>query len=138
MKRLRVRDMMTVRVIAVGPEDDLANLRDLLYRHRIRHMPVVDEEGELVGLVSHRDLLQSPLFTEESIDGVPSRSVLARYQVAEMMTRDVVAVDPETDIRVAAEIMLTRKLGCLPVVEGHQVVGILTEADFVRFLARGE
>jgi len=138
MKRLCVRDMMTVRVIAVGPDDDLANLRDLLYRHRIRHMPVVDEVGALVGLVSHRDLLQSSLFTAESSGGVPSRSVLARYRVAEMMTTDVVAVDPETDIRMAAEIMLNKKLGCLPVVEGPRLVGILTEADFVRFLARGE
>jgi CBS domain-containing protein len=130
--------MMTTRVIAVGPDDDLANLRDLLYRHRIRHMPVVDAAGELLGLVSHRDLLQTSLFDEDPAAGVPSRSVLARCRVSELMTTDLVTVEPESDLRVAAEIMLEKKLGCLPVVEDRRLVGILTEADFVRFLARGE
>jgi CBS domain-containing membrane protein len=138
MKTLRVRDLMTDRVVALGPQDNLATLRALLYKHRIRHMPVVDDRRRLIGLVSHRDLLESSLYGGASPPEIPSPAILARSAVEEVMTTELHTVGPEDDIRRAAEIMLQRKLGCLPVVEGERLVGILTEADFVRFLARGD
>lgn len=138
MTQLSVRDLMSDDVIAVRSGDDLATLRDLMITHHIRHMPVVDGDGELVGLVSHRDLLRASLIEQPDVASYMEEAVLERIKVREVMTEGVESVEAETDLRDAAEIMYENKYGCLPVTEGLRVVGILTESDFVRFMARGE
>jgi CBS domain-containing membrane protein len=87
----------------------------------IRHLPVVDREGNLVGVISRRDLQAS------------IRSGGGQQALAEIMQQDVVAVTPETPAHEAAYLMLHHGFGCIPVIdrEGH-LVGIATEFDFVR------
>lgn len=129
--RRRVRDVMTTEVATLRPDDPLAVADDVMRLGRIRHLPVLDADGVLVGLVSHRDLLRSArLAPERSGRGAP-RSHLKTLRVADVMTRDVVVAAPDDTLREAAAVMLHRKLGCLPVVENDELVGILTEADFV-------
>ncbi len=137
MYTMRVRDLMTNRVLAVGPDDDLSTLHDLMTEHGIRHIPVVDGEGDLAGLVSHRDLLRSSLIEQPNVSSFLEEAMLERVKAAEIMTAGVESVDPEDDLRQAAQLMLENKYGCLPVTEGEHLVGILTEADFVRLLAQG-
>lgn len=137
MSQLTVRDLMTDQVFAVRPEDDLATLRDLMIERNVRHIPVVGRDHELLGLVSHRDLLRGSLIEQPEVPDFIEQAVLERVKVREVMTENIVAVDPETDLRDAAGMMFDNKIGCLPVTEGERLVGILTEADFVRFLARG-
>jgi len=138
MEKLLVRDLMTEDVIALQPDDNLAKLRDLFYERRIRHMPIVDGDGLLVGLVSQRDLLRNSLVDQVNVPESVEQAVLERLQVRDLMTSQVDGVPPDLDIREAAQIMLEHKYGCLPVVDGERrLVGILTESDFVRFLARG-
>lgn len=136
-RELRVRDLMSAEVIAVGPEDTLATLRDLMYQHQIRHIPVVDHEGKLVGLVSHRDLLRSSLVEQTQLPSFVERAVLEQTEVVDLMTTDIATVRADTDIREAAQLMFDNKFGCLPVLDAGRLVGILTEADFVRLLAGG-
>ncbi len=136
-RELRVRDLMSREVIAVGPEDTLATLRDLMYQHQIRHVPVVDHEGKLVGLVTHRDLLRSSLVEQTQLPSFVERAVLEQTEVVDLMTTDLATVHPETDIREAAQLMFDNKFGCLPVLEDGRPVGILTEADFVKLMAGG-
>lgn len=135
---LLVRDLMTQDVVAVRPEDNLATLRDLMIDYNIRHMPVVDREKYVVGLVSHRDLLRHSLIERNDVPQSLERSVLEEVRVEEVMTTGVVTVDPDSDIREAAQILLENKYGCLPVVEGERLVGMLTESDFVKLMAGGE
>lgn len=138
MEKLLVRDLMTEDVIALQPDDSLARLRDLFYERQIRHMPIVDGDGQLVGLVSQRDLLRNSLVDQVDVPEAVEQAVLERLQVRDLMTSQVEGVRPDLDIREAAQIMLEHKYGCLPVVDGERhLVGILTESDFVRFLARG-
>lgn len=138
MEKLLVRDLMTEDVIALQPDDSLAKLRDLFYERRIRHMPIVDGDGQLVGLVSQRDLLRNSLVDQVNVPEAVEQAVLERLQVRDLMTSQVEGVRPDLDIREAAQIMLEHKYGCLPVVDGERhLVGILTESDFVRFLAGG-
>ncbi|HEX9731051.1 MAG TPA: CBS domain-containing protein [Thermoanaerobaculia bacterium] len=138
MGKLMVRDLMTEDVIALGPEDNLAKLRDLLYERGIRHMPIIDGDGQLVGLVSQRDLLRNSLVDQVNVPAAVEQAVLERLQVRDVMTSGVVGVRPDLDIREAAQLMLEHQYGCLPVVDGEgRLVGILTESDFVRLLARG-
>lgn len=137
MSRMAVRDVMTEDVRAVGPKDDVATLRDLLYEHDIRHMPVVDDEGALVGLVTQRDLLRHALIEQPDVPTYIEDAVLERLQVSELMNTEIETAEPDADIRDAAQQMFENKYGCLPVVSGGRLVGILTESDFVRLMAKG-
>lgn len=129
---LTVSDVMTPDVICVMPEDDLEIVYDLMYIRAIRHLPVVDAEDAIVGLLTHRDLVQ---FALAEIDPVPvseKRQELRKMPVRDFMTRSVATVTPDQNLMEAAQLMLDHKFGCLPVVEGERVVGIITESDFVR------
>jgi CBS domain-containing membrane protein len=128
---------MTSRVFVVRPDETVAALVDLMHEHQVRHVPVVDEDGDLVGLVSHRDLLRNSLIEQDDEVQVDKEELLERLQVGDLMLGEVDRVKPDTDIRVAAQLMLDHKYGCLPVVEGSRLVGILTESDFVRLMAGG-
>lgn len=135
MKRnLQVRDLMTERPCVIGPDDDLATVRDLMYERHVRHLPVVNAEGELVGLVSHRDLLRLSVVDQPDLPPFVEQELLARLRAQDVMVSCVERVSPDTDLQEAAQIMYENKFGCLPVVEGERLVGIITEADFVRFL----
>ena len=134
VSKLRVRDLMTEEVVA---EDSLAALRDLMYDRDVRHMPVVDRDRELVGLVTKRDLLRDSLIEQRDVPDFVEEVILERRRVGELMTTAVEAIEPDADIGEAARIMFENKFGCLPVVEGRRLVGILTEADFVRLFAVG-
>jgi CBS domain-containing membrane protein len=133
---LRVSDLMSEAVWEVRADDDLATVRDLMVDHHIRHVPVVDDEETLVGLVSHRDLLRASLVEQDELPRFLEEAVLEQVKVREVMTGDVEAVAAETPLAEAASIMLENKYGCLPVVAGRRLVGMLTEADFVRLAAR--
>ena len=136
--RFKVRDLMTDRLHTVRPDNDLATVKDLMVEHRIRHIPVVDPEENLVGLVTHRDLLRHSLIEQAEIPLYVEDVILEQVQVREVMTPNPDTITAEVDIREAAQMMLDNKYGCLPVVEGSRPVGILTESDFVRLMARGE
>ncbi|HVT61097.1 MAG TPA: CBS domain-containing protein [Thermoanaerobaculia bacterium] len=132
---LRVRDLMTRGVVSVAPEDSVAKAYDLMLEHRFRHLTVIAGDGELVGLLTHRDLLRHSLIERAELPLSLQRSVLQRIRVEEVMTSEVQTAAPGQSLRQAALIMLANKFGCLPVVEEAEVVGILTEADFVRYFA---
>jgi CBS domain-containing membrane protein len=136
--RFKVRDLMTEQLYTVRPDNDLATVKDLMVEHRIRHIPVVDPEENLVGLVSHRDLLRHSLIEQEEVPAYVEEVVLEQVEVREVMTPNPDTITADVDIREAAQILLDRKYGCLPVVEGSRLVGILTESDFVRLMARGD
>ncbi|MCP3963973.1 MAG: CBS domain-containing protein [bacterium] len=135
MEAKQVRDLMSEDVYSAYPDDELAVLCDLMARRHVRHMPVVDLRGELVGLVSQRDLLRHQIVEHDGGLSLAARSALAHLRVRHLMTTGVQTAGPDTDIRVAAQIMFKHKYGCLPIVDRGRLVGILTEADFVRLLA---
>ncbi len=137
MPVMRVQDLMTRDVIAVHPGDSLARLRDMMIDRDVRHMPVIEGEGNLVGLVSQRDLLRNHLIEQADVPDFIEDALLERLLIREIMTTGVISIEPQIDIREAAQLMYENKWGCLPVVEGTRLVGILTESDFVRLMAEG-
>jgi CBS domain-containing membrane protein len=136
MTDLRVRDLMSDHVISVHPEDGVDKVCDAMTERGIRHIAVIDGEGDLVGLVSHRDLLRHALIERSDLPFFIQRAVLLRTRTEEVMTSEVQTAEPDLPLREAARIMFENKFGCLPVVEGWRVVGILTESDFVRYFTR--
>jgi CBS domain-containing membrane protein len=117
------------------PDDNIATAYGLMLDHRFRHLVVVDGDGDLVGLLTHRDLLRHSLIERAELPLSLQRSVMRRIRVEEVMTSEVETADPGQWLQEAAQVMFENKLGCLPVVEGPRVMGILTEADFVRHFA---
>ncbi len=135
MSNLRVRDVMTTEIFAVSPGAPVSAVQDLMDERKIRHVPVVDTDGALLGLVSQRDVLRSASAMEEDVPLSVSVDLLSAVRAADIMTREVETVEADNDLAVAARIMLDNKYGCLPVFEEGVLAGIITEADFVRLMA---
>jgi acetoin utilization protein AcuB len=126
---LLVEDSMTREVVTLSPETTAGDALALCREMRIRHLPVV-VEGELVGMVSDRDLrLATPAL------GDPARSeALERIRVHEVMSTNVLTARPEDPIEVAANTMRERRIGCLPVVGDGGMVGIISSSDVMEAL----
>lgn len=137
MKQLRVRDVMAREVTTLKRNDQLSLANDIMQLGRIRHLPVLEDDGQLAGILSQRDLFRGALARALGYGQHAQRKMLDNLLVKEAMSSDVVTTGPDRLLVEAARILLERKIGCLPVVEGGQLVGILTEADFVAIFARG-
>jgi CBS domain-containing membrane protein len=133
MKDLKVRDLMTEVVLSVHPDDTVEKVYDLMNENGIRHLTVIDEDGDLVGLVSHRDLLRHSAIERAEVPTFLVRQILRRTRVEEVMTSEVETAEPDLPLSQAAQVMFENKFGCLPVLESSKLVGILTESDFVRY-----
>jgi len=137
-----VRDLMTRDVVTLEEDENLLLADDVMRLGRIRHLPVVGAGRKLVGLVTHRDMLRASVSSLAGIGRVEDATIKRAIPVREVMARDVVTIGPDRPAVEAAELLLHRKVGCLPVVdEDGRLVGIVTEADFVdlarRYLEEG-
>lgn len=133
-----VADLMSREVITLQRNDRLVLAEEMMQMSRIRHLPVVNENGRLVGIVSQRDLFHSALVKALGFGTVAKDKTLGSIAVKNVMRDPVVTTTPQTPLRDAARLMLERKVGCLPVVEGDTLVGILTEGDFVSAAATAD
>lgn len=134
MPKLQVKDLMTDKVFSIQKDEDLDRLNNLMTEINVRHVPVVDKDGELLGIVSQRDLLRSALDTIGVLPQAEQKDLLSSTTVQEIMVPDPETAEADQDLDEAGQLMLDNKMGCLPVVEGKRLVGILTEADFIRYL----
>ena len=129
---LRVCDLMTSPARTLGRNDRLSSVDDLMTTNRIRHVPILDEDGALCGIVSHRNLFRGALAKALGYGDVAQRKLLDSLVAKEVMTSDVVTTTPNTLVTDAANLMLERRIGCLRVVEGSELAGILSESDFLK------
>jgi len=136
-RSLLVRDLMTPDVVTVERNEKLQIADDVMRLGRIRHLPVVDGEGALAGIVSQRDLFHSGLVKALGYGTHAQRGALDMVVVKEAMKTDVQTIRPDAPLVEAAKLMLEKKIGCLVVLDGQKLVGILTEADFVKHYAAG-
>jgi len=121
---LKVEQYMTTDLYTVHEDDSVELAAHLMEWHRIRHVPVEDRDHRLVGLVSYRTLLR--LLSENDAQ----ERAAATIPVSEVMRKDPVVIGPDTTTMRAIAIMRERRVGCLPVVQGGTLVGIVTEHDF--------
>ena len=142
---MRARDVMTAEVVSVTPETTVPEIAALLIQRRISAVPVLDK-GKLVGIVSEGDLMRRPetdtepgaspwlsLFTGPGV--VPERFSKAHGTTArEVMTGDVVTVEPDTPLNEVARLLETRRIKRVPVVEKGRLVGILSRANLLHGL----
>jgi len=132
-----VNDVMTKDVTTLKRNEKLTLADDLMNLGRIRHLPVLDDAGEeLIGIVSQRDLFRGALAQAIGYGQHARRKLLDTLMVKEVMTTEPVTTTPDTALADAASLLMEKKIGCLPVLENGRLVGILTEADFVKLHAR--
>ena len=134
MSNLYVRDLMSEKVHTIEPSEYLEKLYELMEDYHIRHVPVVNANGELEGIVSNRDLVKNALFADGELPLSQRQNFLESITVESIMTKDPEVIEPDQKIQDAGNIMLENKISCLPVTENDKVVGIITEADFVKFV----
>lgn len=132
---MQVRDYMSKPPIVVAPKTPISDALKLMRDRKIRRLAVVDAKGRLVGIVSDKDLLHAEPSPATSLSIWEIAYLLGKITVGQVMTSDVLTVNPTTPLEEAAQIMVDRKIGGLPVVEGHQIVGVITETDIFKVFA---
>lgn len=126
-----VKKRMSSPVITIPPSMPIMEALDLMKRNNIRRTPVV-KEGRLVGIVSDKDLLNAAPSDATSLSVWELNYLLGKITVGEVMTRNVVTITADTPIEEAAYLMAEKKIGGLPVMDGDQVVGLITETDLFK------
>jgi len=135
---LRVKDVMSREVRTVQRNDELGVADKLMKDERIRHLPVIDEAGDVCAVVSQRDLFRGALLRALGYGSRAEETLLRQVVVKEAMSADLFTTTPDAPVAEAARVMIERRIGCLPVLDGGKLVGIVTETDFVRLIADGK
>lgn len=133
----QLSEIMNRDLVTVDKQASLRRARRILDQHRIRHLLVV-EGKRLVGIVTDRDLRQAAPSSKSPLTISERQEFMDELKVLEVMSRKLITASSTTTIREAAKVMVSEKIGCLPVVDGNQLVGIVTQADLLEMLVRGE
>jgi len=129
---LKVKDLMTSPVFSLRENDSLLSARALMDLQRIRHIPIVTADNAFIGLITHRDILSATISQLAELDPETQKEIDSGIPIREIMRTDITSVSPESPLKQAAQLLLNHKYGCLPVVLDGELIGILTEADFLR------
>jgi CBS domain-containing protein len=129
-----VRDVMQKSVVTISVSETLSTVEDIMTLGQVRHIPVV-QAGRLVGVVSHRDLLRASLSNLSHHRDDERRLFLHVVEIARVMSTPPVVVSPDVTVGEAALIMTERAIGCLPVLEADELVGMITETDILHLVA---
>jgi acetoin utilization protein AcuB len=131
-----VKERMTSPAMTVTADTTFQDALKLMRDQKFRRIPVVDQEGKLIGIVSERDLLHASPSPATSLSVWEVNYLLWKLKVADIMTHHVITISQDAPIEDAANLMVTRKIGGLPVVNStNQVVGVITETDIFRAFA---
>lgn len=133
---MKVSDLMTTKVFSLRLDKQVFIAQQIMDWAHIRHIPVVDQRGRVVGLVSHRDILRASVSTVSSkVAKLEQRQHLSSIAVRDIMQTRVRTISPDAPVQDAARLMLKEKIGCLPVVNAEQeLLGVITEHDMLRLV----
>lgn len=135
MLDLKVRAWMSQDVETIDPRTSVGIAEQMMRRRGVRRLPVIGGE-RLVGIVTLGDLREARPSPATSLSRWEIASLRSRVEVRHVMSRDVITIGPEDTVLEAAETMLQRKIGGLPVLDEGRLVGIITESDIFRVLVR--
>jgi len=127
---------MTRNPVYVRPEASINETRALMSKEKVGHLPVLGKDNRLVGIITKEDMIKAGPSQATSLDMYEISYLLSRLQVKEVMVRDVVTVPEDEVVEEAARIMADRGIGCLPVMRGSLLVGIITDTDLFRVFVK--
>ncbi|MGI9273036.1 MAG: CBS domain-containing protein [Woeseiaceae bacterium] len=123
-----IESVMSKELVTILPSGSLAEARELMQTNRIHHLPVLDDDGALVGLLTLTDLLKA---TDSILRGDADRIHANEIRVADVMVTGIATIDEQADLRQTALFLEKHRIGCMPVVDDGQLKGIITDTDFV-------
>jgi len=129
---LRIKDIMTTEVFVLHSTQTLELVRSLMRIKHVRHVPIVEQDNTFVGLMTHRDLLAQTISHLADVDDNEQEYLDRHIHIMNIMKTDVITAEPDMDVCEAISMLLEHKYGCLPVVSDGKLVGIVTEADFLK------
>jgi acetoin utilization protein AcuB len=132
-----VKHRMTPNPFTVTTETSLKDALELLRSKPFRHLPVVDENGKLVGVVTEKSLVYAAPTPTTTLSVFEVDYILSRTTMKQIIGGPVITVGPDLPIEEAAHIMVDKHIGCLPVVEGEKLVGIISDTDIFRVFVEG-
>jgi acetoin utilization protein AcuB len=127
-----IRELMTAALITADPDMPILDARQLMVKEKIRHLLVRKGKGELLGILTDRDIRLNLPSKATSLSVWEINHLLTKLTVGQVMTSTVITAGPDRPARDAAQLMLDHKIGAVPVVDGGQLIGIITETDIVR------
>ena len=133
---MTIRELMTEALITADPDMPILDARQLMVKEKIRHLLVRKGTGELLGIVTDRDIRLNLPSKATSLSVWEINHLLTKLTVGQVMTGSVITSGPDRPARDAAQLMLDHKIGALPVVDGGRLVGIVTETDLLRAFVR--
>ncbi len=133
--RIPVSTIMTTQLVVLNTTDSLEKAEHLFKKHRIRHIPVVESQNRIVGMLSLTDLLRISFADgayedEEEIETV----VYEMFSLPQVMAKNIKTVNPDTTIKEVAELLAKEEFHALPIVEEGNLVGIVTTTDLIKYL----
>ncbi len=135
---MNVGSIMTANVISIKPEDSLLAATRILKEKKFKHLPVVDANGAVAGIVTDRDLKRASASDATTLEVHELLYLLDKVKIEQVMTRNPATAGKDDSVQVVAKQMVDGKIGCLPVVDGGRLVGIVTKDDLLRLLASQE
>ncbi|MFZ5587311.1 MAG: CBS and ACT domain-containing protein [Thermodesulfobacteriota bacterium] len=129
-----VKDWMTTDPITVTPDTSVMKASQIMKENNVRRLPVINDKGEVVGIVTDRDLKEASPSKATTLDVHELYYLLSELKVKDIMSRKVITITPEETVEKAAVIMLEHKVTGLPVVEDGKLTGILSQGDVFRVL----
>lgn len=127
---MTVKEVMVKEIATLDVNDELSLANDIMRLGRIRHLPVVDG-GRLAGIISERDLFRSSLAQALGYGSQASRDLMKTLRIKDIMVKEVITISSDAKLCEAVRLMMDKKIGCLPVVEGDHLVGLITETDIM-------
>ena len=129
-----VNSRMSKYPLTISPEESLSGAHKYMRDQKVRHLPVVEVETKMIGLIAEDDLLKAEPSSATSLSVWEIHNLLMEVKVKSVMVKDVITTTEDTPIEEAAHLMLDHKIGCLPVLRDDSLVGIITESDIFRTL----
>lgn len=132
-----VEDRMTSDPVTITTNTSLKDALELVRSKSFRHLPVLDEDGGLVGIVTEKSLVYASPTPTTTLSIFEVDYILSRTKVGQVIQGSVITVGPDLPIEEAARVMIDHRIGCLPVVEDEKLVGIISDTDIFRVFVEG-
>lgn len=132
-----VKSRMTPNPVTITTETSLKEALDLIHSKPFRHLPVLDQDGKLVGVVSEKSLRQAAPTPITTLSVFEVDYILSHTKIGQIIHGPVITVEPDIPIEEAARKMIDHRIGCLPVVENEKLIGIISDTDIFRTFVEG-
>ena len=138
LKNVPLSEIMSKNIVTVSLHEPFGNVYDKMSNHRIRHLPVVDEESKVIGIVTQRDLFRAHAPRETEEGWVYDKSELNLLSLEHFMTHDPVTLTAERKLSDALDIFVRDKFGCIPIVTADKkIAGVISHSDILKYFLKG-